>query len=457
MKREASNRACRRLQVKCGPLGFVLLALLPCSTSWAGGLEPPTSTLRATSCPAQSGLDRCGYVQVPLNHAQPGGRQIEVFVSIKASISSLRKSDPVFYLPGGPGSEASSLVGWLAGHTITDRDVVGLDYRGAGRSRPALDCPDRAGAALDTCRRAWQQQGLALQFFNTVQAAQDIEAVRVALGYGQINLYAASYGTVWAQEAMRRSPSHLRSVILAGVIPAELNYWEALLPALEQLTRKLLQACEQNAGCDRTYPELVTRFDQQFAALPRPTREAVVSLIQVIGGDSRDLGRIPGLVHAALEGQPLPARQAFRVPAVPTSNGLNVVVNCQEQWGFSSSGQWRAANSNARAFAGLEQADEAFATCKALGLSRAAPEFHQPVRTNLPTLLIGGEFDSRTPVDWLERFSPLPSRWQRIVLQGEGHTGDWFPCGSRIVQDFLRNPAGKLDAACAETGRVDFR
>jgi len=167
------------------------LALALVSSALAGGAGAPPSkpTFRAVPCGPTLPADRCGYVKVPLDHAQPGGQQIELFVAVsQADTRNARieaATDPLFYLEGGPGYPGSVAVPAL-GAAFKNRDVVGIDQRGVGRSLPALNCPQlRALSKRDQlksaqvaplylagavgCGEQLRADGVALEHFNAAQ------------------------------------------------------------------------------------------------------------------------------------------------------------------------------------------------------------------------------------------------------------------------------------------------
>ena len=114
------------------------------------------------------------------------------------------------------------------------RDLVFVDQRGTGKSNP-LNCQlvDPADPqsylgsfypleATKKCRAELETRA-DLTLYTTNIAMDDVEDVRAALGYDQINLYGGSYGTRVAQHYLRKYPMRVRTVILDGVVaPAQI-------------------------------------------------------------------------------------------------------------------------------------------------------------------------------------------------------------------------------------------
>jgi len=66
-------------------------------------------------------------------------------------------------------------------------------------------------------------QGVNLSAYNTQESAADIEDLRIALGYQQLNLYGVSYGSLLVLDTMRFFPQSVRSAVIDGVVPPQLQ------------------------------------------------------------------------------------------------------------------------------------------------------------------------------------------------------------------------------------------
>ena len=152
-----------------------------------------------------------GELVVPENRSDPRSRQIQVtFGRLPATGGS--SGVPIFFIAGGPGASG---IGSFAGNAewlLPFRqfgDVVLVEQRGTGYSRPRLDCTERwdfsitaplkrnqliesARQRFAACRRAWQAEGVDLAGYNTVAYARDIVAVADALGYQRFAVIAFS-------------------------------------------------------------------------------------------------------------------------------------------------------------------------------------------------------------------------------------------------------------------------
>ena len=86
---------------------------------------------------------QCASLKVPLDHANPHGKQITLALS-RVPHTSKTYQGPLLVNPGGPGGSGLTLAGFVASslpkEVAAQYDVIGFDPRGVGASKPALDC-----------------------------------------------------------------------------------------------------------------------------------------------------------------------------------------------------------------------------------------------------------------------------------------------------------------------------
>lgn len=76
--------------------------------------------------------------------------------------------------------------------------------------------------AVETCRRTLESHA-DLSQYSTENAAGDVDAVRAALGYDQIDIWALSYGTELAQAYLKKYSAHVHAAALVGFEPLDLR------------------------------------------------------------------------------------------------------------------------------------------------------------------------------------------------------------------------------------------
>ena len=99
----------------------------------------------------------------------------------------------------------------LFGKVGSTRDLVLVDQRGTGGSHMLSCAPtgirvEQAAAVAEYVRRCFARLGPEVRLYTTAVAMDDLEAVRHALGYEQIDVYGASYGATAAQIYLRLHP-----------------------------------------------------------------------------------------------------------------------------------------------------------------------------------------------------------------------------------------------------------
>jgi pimeloyl-ACP methyl ester carboxylesterase len=188
-------------------IAAVLVVTAACSAQPTAVPEPPgQARLALSDCTVGGFPARCGTLRVPEDPQVGTGRQIGLRVVVLPATGTPVARDAVFYIEGGPGGVATDAIGMMAetfSTVRTHRDLVFVDQRGTGGSNP-IACPARPPARPRGATDA-QHAELAVQqclrqvdgdprFYTTPYAMDDLDTVRAALGYDQIDLYGGSYG-----------------------------------------------------------------------------------------------------------------------------------------------------------------------------------------------------------------------------------------------------------------------
>lgn len=470
----------------------------PLSSAVAGAADHPA--FMPTVCPFEIEIDltvTCGVVEVSANRGEGPGRTIELAVAILRTPAPDPAADPVVYLAGGPGgvSLAEHFI-WLSGlddwedHPIlARRDMVLIDQRGTGYSRPSLWCDDEREWPED-CHRRLVEAGLDLSAFSTRESAADLVDVRRALGLEEWNLYGSSYGTRLALTVLRDHPEGVRSLVLEGVyppdvVPAYHEYLDHALRAIDEVTA----ACAAEAACAARYGdvgELLLQALRSADGSPDAPINAVDLMDLVFGSlymiegvldlpfalELAVLGSFDEAVDVLIEGAGFaPGR---RGPSAhdglsggdPTedSAGLFHSIECREEIAFTDlSAIERRADELFEAgvddlllgvlIAGIAYPIEEICTWWHSGVS--APEERLPAVSDVPVLLLSGRFDPITPPEWGDRAAATLTRSTHVVAPNLAHSlvlED--PCIDRIVGWFLDEPATAPDTSCTTSMRL---
>ena len=96
--------------------------------------------------------------------------------------------------------------------------------------------------------------------YNSRTLAQDLEDLRLPLGFDKFNLAAASYGTRVALTAMRDAPESVRSAILVSPLPPNSRFFEYAPARLTEVLDLVFQLCGQDRTCQQAFPSLEEDF-----------------------------------------------------------------------------------------------------------------------------------------------------------------------------------------------------
>jgi pimeloyl-ACP methyl ester carboxylesterase len=452
-------------------VALLLLVLLPPAPATAFAARRPR-------CDGGPGV-RCLTLTVPLDRAGvlPGAIRL-----LAARIPSRRPTrPPLVGLTGGPGQAgvvfARSFDAILPN---AHRDLVMLDQRGTGSSG-LLRCRGferRAGATFNApagaCGRGL---GPRRAFYTSADSADDLETLRVRLGVPQIALYAVSYGTRVALEYARRYPQHVERMILDSTVT--LDGPDAFArETLGAVRRVVHAACRR--GCRGAGAHPITDLARLRRRLRRaPLRARVREIAVRVNADdvlgmlvSGDLDpplmrRIPAAVRAALRGDGGElARLKLRSLAVESghepvsefSPALFAATTCEESsvpWDRTADPATRRRQALAALRATPTAALAPFDRAAALheGALTLCGDWPAPVRAvapppplpaSVPTLILSGELDLRTPLENARRLARELGGARVLVQRGVGHDvlgARPGGCVDRAVEAFLARRA----------------
>ncbi|MBN1679666.1 MAG: alpha/beta fold hydrolase [Anaerolineae bacterium] len=436
----------------------------------------------------------CGYLVVPENRTRDNGPAIRLAVVILHSFSTTPAPDPVIYLTGGPGSSPlDSVNSWTMSPLRYARDVILLAQRGTAYSDPVLDCPEVEDVAIDMlddklsrdeyiaryteqallCQQRLQVQGVDLSAYNSAASAADIADLRTVLGIDAWNLYGVSYGTRLALTVMRDFPDGIRSVVLDSVVPLDSKTLVELPGALSHALDVLFAGCAADDGCNASFPELehvfydtVERLNAEPVMIQgvHPTTgelhdiwltgdmmiEAVFNALY----SSRLIMYLPGVIyetyweHYALMGD------LAMLPLVyggAISEGMQLSVTCHDAAAFVTPDEVAAAAAEYPMLGSLALGQPDFAVCAAWDAGTSDPVDNEPVSSDIPTLILSGEYDPITPPARGSRAAETLPNSITIVFPGLGHAVSLeHNCPAQIVFEFLRDPLAAPDTACID-------
>ena len=381
-------------------------------------------------------------------------------------------------------------------------DVVFFDQRGTGLSEPSLRCPEvrdnvissfaedlrapedaaRTNAALLKCHDRLAGEGVDFGAYNSAASASDVADVMSALGYGDYSIYGISYGTRLALTVMRDHPEHVRSVVLDSTLPPP-GHWlvrggQELRPCAEHAVRRL----QGRRGLQRRVPEpgeqdffdLVAKLNKE-PVIVEPQDPSTQKTARVVINGDRLARRAHGrrcTTHSSFQScrsRPRRSRKEtlglLNVLAeqivfsfADLSDGMAASVNCHDETPFNTeetvteanrgvrkeivdSGYWPHKQRRARARVGL---------CNAWGAGTADARENEAVSSDIPTLILAGEYDPITPPAWGKLAAQTLSHSFVVEFPATGHgaLSGQFPCASTIMAAFRDDPSKQPDTSC---------
>lgn len=428
------------------------------------------SSMQPCRVPGLGRVAECGIVEAS-----------EVALHVVRLRGQDRAAEPLFLLAGGPGQAATEafpavipFLGKLAG----ERDLVMVDQRGTGSSAP-LDCPlstELSEQLRDDALRATAQNCAAkldrdVGAYLTNDAADDLEAVREALGYARIDVLGVSYGTRLGLVYARRHPASLRAMVLDGLAPPWMAIPQSFAGDGQRALDEVLKRCAASA-CGKAFPDLKNDLDALLASLEREPQHVTVPhprtgepLDLDITRDGFALGirsllyapeavaLLPFTIARAVQGDfaPFVALSALfsETAEEHMSLGLLFSVVCNEDVP-------RSAPSEARGFVGNAAIASFRDACAAWPKVRVPEDYYQRVKVDAPALLLSGALDPVTPPRWGDDVLRDLPRGRHVVVPGMGHGVTIRSCVPELIRRFLSAPETELDTSCVRDEAPPF-
>lgn len=402
-----------------------------------------------------------GTLLVPESRQRPTGRLIELsFVRLKGLSPS--PGPPIVYLAGGPGGSGIDAARG-ARHSLFAAlrqvaDVIALDQRGVGLSAHVLmlcreswllpvDRPGERSGMIDAARRHSRscaefltRNQFDLSAYDNDENADDLEDLRRALGAPRLSLWGVSYGTTLALTALRRHPESFHRAVLAGVeapgqglrLPSEV---QGLLEKAGELARAdpgtrdavpdllaLMRSVLDRLGEQPVTVEVFDRLARRNVAVTVGRFDLQMMTVQALAG-SDGLRRLPAEYLQMSRGDfsgladfVYQRRKGWLGQAMP------YLVDCSQG---TPPERWARILAEEKETLLGRVADYPYPEiCEGWGLAAPGPVTWEPVRSQVPVLLISGTLDGRTPPqNAVEVAKGLPHSIQ-LLIEDAGHGDD---------------------------------
>lgn len=450
------------------------------------------------------GTARCGQLIVPEDRRHPSNRTISLSVAIISSKSPAPKPDPIIWLAGGPGDDAIAEIPMaLAGDLNADHNVIFMAQRGTSTAQPFLTCPevDRLGAdtlnlpydgavaerahveATKACRSRLTAQDADLAAYNTLESADDLNDLRLALGIHKWDVFGISYGTDLALNYMRMYPQGIRSVGIDGVFPPPLSGGVAAWTSASQGIKAVFAACATQQPCRARYGDIGATFRHLVLQYERSPKSVSVTVpgvkdpvrVMISGGmlvqwavspGTHTAAEVPAAIDALAHGDPGPVASTWAAiklnPAAVGGygNGLYYSISC---------GEWVPYETEASVIATGRRAFPTFPKsvlmnapnlqfmrpdCGVWNKAKVPSSVRAVTRSKIPTLVMSSQYDGQTAASFGRLVAKSLPNSTVVTIPNIAHVAFSSPspvanaCAQGIVRSFFDVLNG-VNTSCA--------
>jgi pimeloyl-ACP methyl ester carboxylesterase len=378
------------------------------------------------------GIDaRCGTFVVPENRAEPNGGTIGLRVVVLPAHLDSTERDAIAYLAGGPGGAASEQAltgGWQSSQLNTFRDLLLVDQRGTGGSKP--------------------HDGDVTQY-GTRMAMDDLDAVRASLGYRQLDLVGGSYGATAAQVYLELHPSSVRTLVLLGASAIDVPFFGRYAVNAQRALDRLAELCASQAPCRTAFPHWERQFGEIVEAwnahpVHGMSGDEFASVVHKMLRDVDTAVSIPLVVSDAAKGDYGPVEDAGSGDLGVSLDLMGSSIWCNEPWtGLDATGPWGTDfDSYTRAYIAEFRQE-----CRSVP-KRLEPRslWRLPTSSPVPVLALVGGADPQDPFTNLPDLKRHFPDSRTVVFPHQGHDFRFDGACDEMLADFVaRGTAKGLD------------
>jgi pimeloyl-ACP methyl ester carboxylesterase len=412
----------------------------------------------AHPCPGVVGYT-CSVLDVPLDHSGRHGGTLHLQVG--AADNKRAPRGVLLVLAGGPGQPGVPILDRFVRAALLaeldDYRVVVFDQRGTGAGalrcnalQDAMGSSDLTPPPAAAVRACAAKLGSRRQFYGTDDVVADMESLRVALGVDKWTIDGISYGTYVGERYALAHPQQVRKLVLDSVVP-QVGLTDLGVAEFKATARVLRSVCGQ--ACVADLAVVVNRLHDG------PRLFDALTFLSIADPTYTGFFDVPKLLRAARAGSTAQletflqvARDSQTALATQLDQGLHASALCADwryPWGDSSAPlAGRAAK--LRAAVAKLRPDDLFpfdaATAMRNGFVQQclpwSPTPPTPLahgKIQVPTLLVNGDHDLSTPLQWAREELRYAPKGRLVVVPGAGHSVQ-----SRARNDVGRNAVAKF-------------
>jgi pimeloyl-ACP methyl ester carboxylesterase len=444
---------------------------------------------------------QCGYLTVPEDYSQPNnGETLRLALAVYKTRNTDPKPDPLILVISYPLTNQSGFLPYIFEEVYKEHDLVIMDMRGTGMSEPALPCPtlnnafwdalpmggltpDAWGKQHEQCRQTLESQQVNLDLYSINNIANDLKALRLALGYAKWNLITVEpTGAYLAYEQLRIDPEGVRSLVFDSVAP---NYSDqpADFSAAPKVLSEMFTLCAQDEKCNGMFPDLEKVFyevvdqlnNQSIKVVAYDTTGGRRTEVQVDGNylvdmilngmmnaDLEIIGHYPRMIYQIHEGN-TEVLARFAGNQLSGSDysyeALNSLLFCR-QMPYPDENMVNVATSSlpsglASYFNNVTKANRAICDAWSPVATVVPPE---PSASFAPVLLLNGGWNWAWGAEGdVERFKKSAPEAQVVTIPMAGRnnffTRSVMTCTQQMFNAFITDPEKQVDSSCVPTER----
>jgi pimeloyl-ACP methyl ester carboxylesterase len=310
-----------------------------------------------------------------------------------------------------------------------------------------------------------------LKLYTTSIAMDDLDEVREALGYDRVNIYGGSYGSTTSLVYLRQHGAHVRSVAIFGVAPPAAKIPLSFARGVQDSMNRLFADCAADAACNAAYPDVsgefkkvLARFENGPVEVEAPNvytgatqkvtvdRDAFVDGIRQLLYVPTAAAALPALIHiGATTGNLGPLiGTAFQVVTQISSRiarGMSFSVICAEDTPFITEEEVKTTSANS--FYGDARVRPTMKACAEWTAAKVPNTFLDPVKSDLPVLLVSGALDPVTPPWLAQEVAKTLTHSKLVIIPNATHSS--YECVENLVADFVdKGTTEGLEASCVD-------
>jgi pimeloyl-ACP methyl ester carboxylesterase len=268
----------------------------------------------------------------------------------------------------------------------------------------------------------------------------DLDAVRAALGYRQLNVIGSSYGATAAQIYLKLHPTSVRTLVLSGATAIDVPFFDRYAVNAQRALDQLANLCASDPECRKAYPDWERQFGELVKArnaepVDGMTGDEVASIVQGMLLDLQKAVSIPLVVSRAAEGDNGPLEEEGSGDLDADLNLMGSSIWCNEPWtGLDATGPW-GTDFDSYTAARIAAFQDSCSSVPRRAEQRSL--WTLPTSSPVPVLALVGGADPQDPIENLSNLKQHFPDSRTIIFPHVGHQFGIGGCLYPILADFV--------------------